>query len=289
VQGAIVPPRSKPVGRPDPEAPHVLQVRLLGDPEVRFDGCRVESLASARPLSLLAYLIVNRDRAPCRQRIACTFWPDSSESQARTNLRQALHNLRHALPDPDRSLALDGQSVQWLADAPATVDLIEFEDAASHVETSGERPSLERAVALYAGDLLPGCYDDWIGPKREQLRQRCIGMLEQLATLADRDGDRVAALRSTHQLLHLDPLHEASYRRLMRLHLDTGERARAVRVYHACASTLERELDVSPCSETVELYEHLLVHGAGDPSDRRRAPVVEDAGAGSAPAIAKYM
>ena len=183
---------------------------------------------------------MHRNGAPSRQRIACTFWPESPESQARTNLRQALHNLRRALPDPDRWLALDGQSVRWLDDAPAFVDLVAFEAAATQAEASGERPSLEGAVALYAGDLLPGCYDEWIGPERERLRQRCIVMLEQLATLAEHDGDRVASLRSAERLLQLDPLHEASYRRLMRLHLEAGERARALRVYHVCVDPRAR-------------------------------------------------
>ncbi len=160
--------------------------------------------------------------------------------------------------------------MRWLNDAPAFVDLVAFEAAASQAEASGERPSLEGAVSLYAGDLLPGCYDEWVGPERERLRQRCIGMLEQLATLAERDGDRVAGLRSAERLLQLDPLHEASYRQLMRLHLDAGERARALRVYHACASTLERELDVSPGSETVELYEQLLARGR---QSCRRSPI----------------
>ena len=183
MQGSFEPPRSNPEGRPDAETEHVLRVQLLGDPEVRFDGSPVEALTSSRLLSLLAYLIVHREGARSRPRIASTFWPESTESQARTNLRQALHNLRRALPDPDRCLALDGQSVRWLADAPAIVDLVAFEREASQATTSADRTLLERAVSLYAGDLLPGCYDEWVGPERERLRQQCIGMLEQLTAV----------------------------------------------------------------------------------------------------------
>ena len=174
-----------------------------------------------------------------------------------------------ALPDPDNSLALDGQLVQWLADAPAIVDLVAFETAAAQAETTGERSSLDRAVSLYAGDLLPGCYDEWVGPERERLRQRCIGLLERLATVAEHDGDRAGGLRSAERLLQLDPLHEASYRRLMRLHLDAGERARALRVYHARASTLERELDVPPGSR-----DRRALRAAARPGHRssRRSP-----------------
>ena len=114
---------------------------------MRFDASPVEAFASSRLLSLLAYLIVHRDGARSRPRIASTFWPESTESQARTNLRQALHNLRRALPDPDRCLALDGQSVRWLADAPAIVDLVAFERAASQASDLGG-PDVARAGRL---------------------------------------------------------------------------------------------------------------------------------------------
>ena len=87
----------------------------------------------------------------------------------------------------------------------------------------------------------------------------------------------MAGLWSAERLLQLDPLHEASYRQLMRLHVDAGERARALRVYHACASTLERELDVLPGSETVELYEQLLTQDTKAPAGRRPEPVASEA------------
>jgi tetratricopeptide (TPR) repeat protein len=44
----------------------------------------------------------------------------------------------------------------------------------------------------------------------------------------------------------------------MRLHDARGDRARALRVYHACAATLERELGVEPAAATREAYEALL-------------------------------
>jgi hypothetical protein len=47
----------------------------------------VPPLGSARAESLLAYLLLHRDAAQPRQRLAFLLWPDSSEPQARTNLR----------------------------------------------------------------------------------------------------------------------------------------------------------------------------------------------------------
>src|SRR5262249_1332152 len=66
------------------------------------------------------------------------------------------------------------------------------------------------------------------------------------------------AIGYAERLLRHDPLHEETYRLLMRLHDARGDRARAVRVYHVCAATLERELGVAPSAATWEVYAALL-------------------------------
>ena len=45
---------------------------------------------------------------------------------------------------------------------------------------------------------------------------------------------------------------------LMRLHDASGDGARALRVYHECATTLQRELGTAPSAATREVYEALL-------------------------------
>jgi DNA-binding SARP family transcriptional activator len=41
------------------------------------------------------------------------FLADSTDAQARTNLRQLVHHLRHALPDADLILYSDAACLQW--------------------------------------------------------------------------------------------------------------------------------------------------------------------------------
>ena len=90
---------------------------------------------------------------------------------------------------------------------------------------------MEEAVELCAGDLLPDCYDDWILPARERLRQVFSQALDQLIRLTESQRDYRSAIRYGRCLLQHDPLREATYRRLMRLYALTGDRARALRVY----------------------------------------------------------
>ena len=239
-----------------------LRVRLLGNAELGVGTTAVGAFASARLQSLLGFLIVHRDSPQPRERVAVALWPDLPEAQARAHLRQALHILRQALPEPDRFLRADSRTVQWAPEAPADVDVALFESAQG-AEGSAAREELERAALLYGGDLLPGCRDGWVEPERQRLRRLYAHLLEQLATLADEQGDGDAAVGHAQRLLELDPLDESTYRRLMRLHARAGERARALVVYHACVSALGRELGVSPSAETAELYERLIADSGG--------------------------
>lgn len=87
-----------------------------------------------------------------------------------TNLRKQLLYLRQVLPDSDALLHMDRQSVQWDATTPVQVDVEAFRSAlaaAAHAPDSQAISGLRQALAMYAGELLPGCYEEWLLPLRE--------------------------------------------------------------------------------------------------------------------------
>ena len=242
-----------------------LHIRLLGEFSLTYGSEVIRSVGTLRLQSLLAHLVLHRSAPESRRHLAFTLWPDSSESQARTNLRRELHNLRQALPAADQFLSVETQTLQWRSDAPFTLDIADFEQAltAAHQlkdasNEPGVRDALAEAVALYKGDLLPGCYDDWLLTERERLRQKYLQALEQLIALLQKQRDYRSATGYAQQWLRDDPLAEEAYLCLIRLYALIGDRARALRVYHSCATTMERELGVEPGPVTRQAYEQLL-------------------------------
>lgn len=233
----------------------VLRIRLLGEFSLVYGDEPVTTVNTARMQSLLSYLVLHRDAPQARHHLAYQFWPDSAEPQARTNLRKLFHYLHQALPDAERFLCADTHTLQWRPEAPFSLDVAEFESAASMVASP---QALRQAVALYRGDLLPSCYEDWILPERERLRQVLVEATERLVALLEDERDYQAAIGYAQRLLQYDPLNEATYRHLMRLHALGGDRATALRAYHACATILQRELGVEPGPTTREAYERLL-------------------------------
>jgi len=254
-----------------------LRIRLLGELDLRRDEVAVPPLGSARAESLLAYLLLHREAPQPRQRLAFLLWPDSSDPQARTNLRHLLHNLRRALPDPDRFLEVTQRTLRWRDDASWWLDVAAFEDAVARAGQAGQAvPALQEAVELYGGDLLQSSYDEWLLEERERLRRRYLEALERLAELLEAGREHARAIGYAERLLREDPLREATYRLLMRLHDARGDRARALRTYHACAATLERELSVEPSAATRRAYAALLppsAEPATEPAAGRTGPL----------------
>jgi predicted ATPase/DNA-binding SARP family transcriptional activator len=246
---------------------HTLDMRLFGAFRLASADAALSQPPAPRLQALLAYLVLHRDTPQSRQQLAFLLWPDTSDAQARTNLRQLLHTLKQALPESDRFVRSEGHTLQWRADAPCHCDVAQFEAALTQAEVAqqpregdshAQRAALKRAITLYRGDLLPSCYDDWILPERERLRQAYAGAIERLLLLLEGQGEPRAALDYAQRLLRHDPLREETYRALMRLHAACGDRAMVRRVYQTCAAVLERELGVEPSAATQQAYAQAL-------------------------------
>lgn len=238
-----------------------LRIMLMGGFRLLW-GTTAVPLDTPSYRSLLACLVLNPGQAFTRQYLAYTIWPDSTEKQARTNLRKALYVLRRTLPEAPRFVRIDPHSVAWHKDAPFTLDVADFETAVTRAQCSdvaGERRDyLAQAIELYRGELLPDQYDEWIIVRRETLHQQYLACLKQLVQLAEDGRDYDTAATYARWLLRADPLHEAAYRSLMRLQALAGNRAGALRTYHACTARLQRELGVAPAPATQEAYQQLL-------------------------------
>src|SRR5437588_4733361 len=139
-----------------------LHIRLLGDFSLIYAEQQVTSLNSLRLQSLLAYLVLHRDVPQQRQHLAFLFWTETTEAQARNNLRQLLHQLRQAFPAIEQFLSADTHTLHWHAVTPCHLDVAEFEQARTLADEAARRndqhalqDALEQADNLYRGELLP--------------------------------------------------------------------------------------------------------------------------------------
>jgi DNA-binding SARP family transcriptional activator/predicted ATPase len=234
-----------------------LHIKLFGEFCLTVDGLPLSGVNSERLQALLAFILLHRDTPQSRQQIAVQLWSDATDADAKANLRRRLHELKQLIPNAARWLRVETKTVQWVQGDGCFFDVAAFQTAITLSPSSQQ--ALEHAASLYQGDLLPSCYDDWIVPHREQLRQQAIAGLETLIMLLTAQGNTRSAIRYAQQLQRIDPLYEPAYCHLMRLHAQEGDRARALRIYHQCMTTLQVELGVNPSPTTRKLYEELLM------------------------------
>ncbi len=245
--------------------PKSLEIHLLGSFNLVYDGKPVKGLDSPRLQSFLSYLLLHRDAPQSRQQLAYLFWPDSNDSQARTNLRNILFKLRGAFPEVDNYLEVNQQTLWWKPDKNLQLDLavylksVELTDlTGSGTDQIAHRQALVAVTQTYPGDLLPSCYDDWIQPERDRLKQGYIQLLEELVGILEADEDLDHAILATRQLIRFNNLSERYYQILMDLYMSKGDKAQAVRTYHQCVGILEKEMGFDPSSETQKRYQEIM-------------------------------
>lgn len=245
----------------------MLAVRLLGRVSVTWDGAAMPAFSSGPLLRLLTALVLRSGEPVTRTELAFRLWPDSSEAQARTNLRKALHLLRQELDQPEHFVETAHTTVRWLTGGPAQVDVTAFLAAS----TQGID---EQAVRQYGGSLLPGVYDEWVLEERARLHGLVTSALARLVESSGHDD--VTSLGYALKLVDLEPASEWAHRHVIDLHRRRGDRASAVRAYHRCVELLSSELGVDPAPETRALYQQLVEGVAANTgaTPTRPAPLV---------------
>lgn len=236
-----------------------LHLTLLGGFQARSPTDAAIAIPVKKAKALLAYLALHPGQLHPRDKLATLLWGDSGEAQARHSLRQALVCLRKAFPRPAHVVAADGDALTIPPQA-VEVDALEFE----RLLEAGTPEALERAVALYQGELLEGFnpgaanFEDWLMEWRGRLRERAIAAVEALLVrqLADKPGPNAVGLAL--RLVSWDPLRESAQRALMELYARQGRHGVALKQYQICRAALRRELGVEPDAQTEALYREIL-------------------------------
>lgn len=245
-----------------------MKVFLLGQFNLRVNDQPL-NLPSRPAQSLLAYLVMHAGMKQRREKLAGLLWPEATDTNARSYLRQALWRIRKALEssslDSERFLDIDDISVTFRDDATYWLDAADF-------LSSGMTARLDdrlSTIALYKGELLPGFYDEWIFPERDRLQAAYHQKMSELLEDLLRSERWTDAVQWSEQWIRLGHSPEAAFRTLLRAYAGLGDRGMALSTYKRCVEALDRELGIEPSAETQQLYESILL------GQRDSAPAVE--------------
>ncbi len=252
------------VASPGEHQPEV-ELTLLGVPRVVVRGQELPATewGSRKPYELFL-LLAFHGRPLSRERVSEALWPDQEASRHSVNsavsrARRALRELRGGLIVFERSffsfhpqIRLDCDLVRY----DQSVEQCQL-DASGRLSEAARRAG-ERALELYRGELLEGCWWEWAARPREAYREKHFGLVLRLAREQERQSSFAAAQRYYESLLSLDPCREEAVVGLMTCLAQQGLRESAVRRYNDYCRTLHRELSLTPGQEAVRHYHQLL-------------------------------
>lgn len=224
-----------------------IALNLMGGFELRCGKEHIPLPMNAQ--RLLAFLALH-GRPLLRVYIAGQLWGDTSEQHSLASLRTVLWRLSRL----KCSLIMATTSHLALADE-VDVDARRVIDAAREMLNS---PGTHRVLhADFSDELLPDWYDDWVETERERIRQLSIHGLETVAEDRIGKGEYGHAVDACLHAVRLDPLHESTYRLLIRIYLAEGNCNEALRAYRIYTKRLAHELGVDPSVEMLELVRGL--------------------------------
>jgi DNA-binding SARP family transcriptional activator len=222
------------------------QLRLLGGFELLHGGAPVGVPAAAR--RLLAFVAL-RDRAVTRTQAAGVLWDESSEEHAAGNIRTLLWSLRKV--DAPTVTAADGL---LRVDPALSVDITAMTTTAKLIlDDPDQLPLLD--IEMFADDLLPDWYDDWLAPERERLRQLRLHALEALCCRYTSTGRIHQAIQAGLSAVEAEPLRESANHALISAYIAEGNRVEAIRHFRAFSDLLGEELGLRPTRALHELVE----------------------------------
>ena len=234
----------------DAVAPLAATLCLLGGPYVLKARERVPVPEGSK--RLLVFVALHGARLD-RRRVAGALWPYGGDDRAGGSLRSALWRLRRAGIDV---VEADKWSV-WLR-AGTTTDVGVLNAWAARL--IGGRPTPQDLAVpawdVYAIDLLPGWYEEWVVFERERIRQRVLHALETLSRLLTGHGRCAEAIEVAATAVAVEPLRESAQRALIEAHLAEGNVVEARRHFTRYRELLRRELAIAPSTALADLVGH---------------------------------
>lgn len=262
-------------GPPRPRrARPVLRLVTLGGFRVLRDGVEISEAEFERQKARVLLAVLLCAGAPVhRETLVEELWPRLPLDRGVAALNSTLYVLRRVLEPglsrsrPSSVVVAEGASYRLVLSPEDEWDARRFlELAAPDGDAAGvaDVARLQEAEAAWGGPFLPEWpYADWAAPLRAELEEAHRGVLERLAEALAASGQPGAAISRYRRLLAIEPEREGYHRGLMRVFAQAGERALALRQYHACRAILRQRLGIEPSRETRDLYTRLLREDGG--------------------------
>jgi len=248
-----------------------MEFRILGPLEVEHQG-RVVKLGGAKQRSLLAYLLLHRNRVVARDRLIDELWGDGPPDTAATAIQVHVSQLRKVL---ERDVIVTQTPGYLIRVRDGELDLERFERSVAEAQSAPPAEAsnlLSEALGLWRGIPLAELDVPFAHAAGIRLDEQRLAALEQRIEAELALGRHAELVLELEALVREQPLRERLRGQLMLALYRCGRQAHALEVYRSGRRLLDEELGLKPDDELQRLERAILNH---DPS--LESPVVDEA------------
>ncbi|WP_138752252.1 response regulator [Paenibacillus sinopodophylli] len=239
-------------------------IRCLGGFHIQLPDNKDRKLAwkTKKEKELCAYLIHYEGKSVNTATIIEALWPGYDLEKAKTYFYTCMSYLRKSLADHQIPIQIHKDAQGFFAALDGmTVDVTEFERLLRSVlneEVMDER-LYDSINLIYKGDYMDASDFGWVVARQLEIKATYIRVLRKWYAYFRSQGQMLLAIDSMKQVLTLAPDSEADGRELIKLHLETGNRNEALRVYMQLEQAVHVQLGAELEEGTV-----LLLHQTKD-------------------------
>lgn len=219
----------------------MLKVQLLGKTTFQFtEGGQLPFRKSLR-LGILGYLI--RVGEPVsRRRLSKIFWPDLSDQDARTYLRNILARLKG---DFGPYMVISRNSIHFDVTQDCWVDLLELESALQEFAQADifsldkeQADQLRSSLRLYNGVFMSDFsrqasdwFEEWVARERDFILDNTLQGYTKLINYSIKNEDWKQGMDDAKMMISLDQSRQAGWLLLMKCLANSGDLRRAQEAY----------------------------------------------------------
>jgi DNA-binding SARP family transcriptional activator len=266
-----------------------LEFRLLGEIAVLADGSPLD-IGGVRQRSVLALLLLQRDRAISTELLADRLWPDDQPLSSIKTVQVYVSRLRHALGAESGRLTSTSSGYR-LTVADDEFDVARFErglrearEALAAGDRATARATLDTALATWTGPALGDVANEQFARREaDRLEELRLQAIEELYDMRIGEGSGRQAIAELRRLVADEPGRERLWRLLMLALYADGRQAEALEAYQDARRYLADELGLDPSPELQELERAILTQEAPRPVAAPPVPATSPAEADDAP------
>jgi DNA-binding SARP family transcriptional activator len=265
----------------------LIEFRILGPLQVVKDE-RALALGGRKQRSLLALLLLDRNRVVARDRLIDALWNEAPPASAANSVQVYVSKLRRLLDEtePEGETALLTEPPGYRLRIPAgALDAAEFERlltdgkaALAAGEFAEAETSLAAALAVWRGPALADLASEaFVQPEIARLEGLRLQALEARFEAMLAMGRQTEAVGELQALVGLHPLDERLRAQLMVALYRSGRHAEALETYRAFRQLLSEELGLEPNPELRRLEQAILNQDESLGAVTQLAPILTSA------------